>query len=74
MKYWNKDKKVRQQHWHKVQRDGSHYLTIKRDLQLHDSAGRFYLYHGSNSIWFEREQDAEWFVKHYVMWNLLKRV
>lgn len=61
MKYWNKDKQVRQAKWHKVQRGDGHYLTIKRDLQLHDSPGRFYLYFGSNYVWFERKQDAVWF-------------
>lgn len=64
MKYWNKDKRIRQEHWHRVVQNGNsgwHYQKIKRDLQLQDSPGKFYLYYGSNSVWFEREQDAVWF-------------
>lgn len=62
MKYWNKDKRIRQEHWHRVDRGKSNYTTVKRELQLHDSPGKFYLYYGSATIWFEREQDATWFV------------
>lgn len=65
MKYWNKDKKVRQQHWHAVQRPiraGWNYAQLKRELQLMDSPGKFYLYYGSHTVWFEREQDAVWFI------------
>lgn len=64
MKYWNKDKKIRQQHWYAVQRPirkGWNYAQVKRELQLTDSPGRFYLYHGSQTVWFELEQDAMWF-------------
>jgi hypothetical protein len=65
MKYWNKDKKVRQSHWYKVSmkdRQGWNYHTIKRELQLTHSSGKFYLYYGSTAIWFEREQDAMWWI------------
>jgi hypothetical protein len=61
MKYWNKDKKIRQQHWHAIQRPNHNkwnYASIKRELQLTESPGKFYLYYGSNTVWFEREQDA----------------
>ena len=64
MKYWNKDKKIRQKHWYAVQRPidkGWNYADTKRELQLQDSPGRFYLYYGSRTIWFEREADAMWF-------------
>lgn len=63
MKYWNKDKRIRQEHWFKVQRvPGTQpYSAIKRQLQLMDSPGRFYLYYGSNTVWFERKEDAVWF-------------
>jgi hypothetical protein len=61
MKYWNKDKRIREQHWHRVQRGGWNYLTVKRDLQLQESTGKFYLYYGSDTIWFECEEDAMWF-------------
>jgi len=65
MKYWNKDKKVRQQHWHPVLRTINlnwNYAQLKRELQLMDSPGKFYLYYGSRTVWFEREQDAVWFI------------
>lgn len=64
MKYWNRDKQIRQQHWYPVRRSvkaGWNYLAIKRCLQLHDSTGKFYLYHAGEMIWFEREADALWF-------------
>jgi hypothetical protein len=35
--------------------------NLKRELQLHDSPGKFYLYFAGRYIWFEREQDAMWF-------------
>lgn len=63
MKYWNKDKRIRQQHWHAVKRTIGqkwNYAAVKRELQLTDSPGRFYLYYGSATVWFEREQDAVW--------------
>jgi hypothetical protein len=63
MKYWNKDKRIRQQHWHRVERGNvMSYNETKRTLQLHPSTGRFYLYYGSNSVWFEHAQDATWFL------------
>ena len=62
MKYWNKDKRTRQKHWHAVRRRGVRdYAEVKRELQLTDSPGRFYLYYGSLTVWFELEQDAMWF-------------
>ena len=62
MKYWNKDKRTRQKHWHAVRRRGvCDYAEVKRELQLTDSPGRFYLYYGSLTVWFELEQDAMWF-------------
>jgi len=62
MKYWNKDKRIRREHWFTVQRNNEQpYAEVKRQLQLIDSPGRFYLYFGSRTVWFEREQDAVWF-------------
>ena len=63
MKYWNKDKRIRQQHWHRVERptQGQNYQETKRFLQSIDSPGKFYLYFGSSTIWFERKQDAVWY-------------
>ncbi len=65
MKYWNKDKKIRQSHWYKISmpdRRGWNYHTVKRELQLIPSTGKFYLYYGSTAIWFEHEQDATMFL------------
>jgi len=64
MKYWNKDKHIRQQHWHRIERPVHrdwNYNNTKRYLQLIDSPGKFYMYYGSTTIWFERESDAVWF-------------
>ena len=62
MKYWNKDKKIRQKHWYPVSSIAwRNYPEVKRELQLMDSPGKFYLYYGSRTVWFEREQDAMWF-------------
>jgi hypothetical protein len=59
MKYWNKDKRVRQEHWTGIQRTNYRgYLDIKRELQLLPSDGKFYMYFGSRTVWFEREEDA----------------
>ncbi len=65
MKFWNKDKRIRQTHWYSVDRkisSGWNYAETKRELQLVDSPGKFYLYYAGNKIWFEREQDAMWFL------------
>ena len=68
MKYWNKDKRIRQEHWHRVERTAGtvwNYNKIKRALQLEASTGKFYLYFGGTYVWFEREEDAMWFrLKH----------
>ncbi len=64
MKYWNKDKRIRQLRWHKVSVSDMHdrfERNLKRELQLYDSPGKFYLYYAGRYVWFEREQDAMWF-------------
>lgn len=65
MKYWNKDKHVRQQCWTKVKMNIRFpcypYDLVKRDLQLNPSPGKFYMYHASDYVWFEHEKDAAWF-------------
>jgi hypothetical protein len=59
MKYWNKDKRIRNECWTRIQRTNYRgYYDIKRDLQLLPSDGKFYTYFGSDTIWFEREEDA----------------
>ena len=62
MKYWNKDKRVRQKHWYTITSPTWwSYADTKLELQRFDSPGKFYLYYGSRTIWFEREQDAVFF-------------
>jgi hypothetical protein len=63
MKYWNKDKRIRQERWFPVSRrfGTESYTTVKRRLQNYPSTGRFYLYYGSETVWFEHEKDAVWF-------------
>ena len=66
MKYWNKDKRIRQTHWHRVEssmiRQRMSYHDAKRYLQSVGSSGKFYLYYGSDTVWFEREEDAAWYI------------
>ena len=66
MKYWNKDKKIRQKHWHAVTAPNWHFAKTKRELQLMESPGKFYLYYGSRTVWFENDKDAMWFMLRYV--------
>lgn len=64
MKYWNKDKRIRQSHWFRVERQPGwdlSYCEVKRRLQNYPSTGRFYLYYSSRTVWFEHEKDAVWF-------------
>jgi hypothetical protein len=65
MKYWNKDKRIRQEHWFPVRLRHRHdhitYSLVKRQLQHNSSTGKFYLYYGGNTVWFEQKQDAVWF-------------
>ena len=69
MKYWNKDKKIRQQYWTKVVHEKytmvSTYDFLKRWCQLQSSTGKFYNYYGSNTWWFERPEDATWFALNW---------
>lgn len=62
MKYWNKNKDVRIRCWTKVKRDNKvprfPYALLKRELQNDPSTGKFYMYHASDYIWFERPEDA----------------
>ncbi len=63
MKYWNKDKKTRDKHWYRVRYSWSkkNYFERKREIQLMPGGGKFYSYFGSDSVWFEREEDAVFF-------------
>ena len=81
MKYWNKDKRIRQEHWTKVDiaepsvkeilammRAGKN-LPIREHIkywcQHQESTGKFYHYYGSTTWWFEREEDAAWFILNW---------
>jgi hypothetical protein len=72
MKYWNRNKRIRQEHWTRVERPMHkyrgfcRYSDIKRELQNYPGDGKFYMYFGSDAIWFEREEDAIMFVLKYL--------
>lgn len=67
MKYWNKDKRIRQEHWHRTEMPlfAGGYMALKRKLQQDESPGKFYLYHAARYVWFERKEDAAWFTLQY---------
>lgn len=59
MKYWNKNKNVRQRCWTRVSIiQSKNPSEIKRWCQEYPSAGKFYFYYGSNNWWFEKSEDA----------------
>ena len=60
MKYWNKDKHVRQRCWVKVVVGPNSVgdQGLKRWCQQQPSKGKFYKYYGSNAWWFEHSGDA----------------
>ena len=66
MKYWNKDKEIRQRCWIKVSRSKNLYhisdAELKRWCQLQPSTGKFYVYYGTDTWWFEKSKDASWFI------------
>lgn len=66
MKYWNKDKDVRRRCWTKVTRPSGALKVgnqaLKRWCQQQSSSGKFYYYYGTESWWFERSEDAVWFL------------
>lgn len=65
MKFWNKDKDVRRRCWTKVTRPNE-FTHGNRDLkvwcQQQPSTGKFYYYYGTDSWWFERSEDAMFFL------------
>lgn len=64
MKYWNKDKDVRNRCWIKVirTRNNTPDSTVKRWCQQQISNGKFYYYYGNNTWWFEKPEDATLFI------------
>lgn len=67
MKYWNKDKDVRQRCWISVNRTPgtSSNQEIKRWCQQQPSKGKFYFYYGSKNWWFEKSEDAVIFLMRW---------
>lgn len=63
MKYWNKDKNVRQRCWTQivVKPNSQGYAAMKRWCQQQSSSGKFYKYYGTETWWFERAEDATLF-------------
>ena len=66
MKYWNKDKHVRQRCWHHVPIDrcklGNYsWNDIKRAVQLHPSSGKFHMDFPHATLSFSLKADAVYF-------------
>lgn len=66
MKHWNKSKKARLQHWHRVGKGARVYTStgfdeIKKWCWDHPSNGRFY-FGPYSGWWFEHKKDAAWFI------------
>lgn len=65
MKYWNKDKEIRRRCWTRIPRPKNLYhigdQELKRWCQQQSSTGKFYVYYGTDTWWFERPEDASWF-------------
>lgn len=66
MKYWNKDKTIRKRLWTKVNRPKNLYhitdATLKKWCQGNNSKGKFYVYYGTDTWWFEHAEDATAFI------------
>ena len=65
MKYWNKDKHVRQRCWHHVPINlqkipNRSWYDMKRALQLHPSTGKFYA-DSYQTVSFSLKADAVYF-------------
>jgi hypothetical protein len=65
MKYWNKDRDIRRRCWTQVVRPKNLYhigdTELKRWYQQQSSTGKFYVYYGTDTWWFERPEDATLF-------------
>lgn len=63
MKYWNKDKGVRQRCWVRVDRVFSSVPDdkIKIWCQQQPGSGRFYFRYNEGTWWFEKAEDAVFF-------------
>ena len=62
MKYWNKDREIRRLCWTRVQRPTNLYHITDRVLmhwcEQQSSMGKFYVYYGTDTWWFEQSEDA----------------
>lgn len=66
MKFWNKDKHIRRRLWTKVLRPKNLYhigdSELKKWCQQQTSKGKFYVYYGTDTWYFENKEDATWFL------------
>jgi len=63
MKYWNKSKKYRKQQWYKVATVTKYDVGgLKLWCQRQPGEGRFYYGTYTKIWWFEKMEDASWFV------------
>lgn len=81
MKYWNKSKKTRLEHWTAVERpvtwwygannsraafpEAQRIEEMKYWCQMQSSTGRFYFKDRGTTWWFERSKDAMWFLLNW---------
>lgn len=67
MKFYNKNKLVREKHWHKfVVSKRKNYNEIKLELQQVDNNRRFFITESLNIVlWFEDPKDAVFYSLKY---------
>lgn len=71
MKYWNRSKHVRERCWVAVNwptASTSLFIpefVLKHWCQQQSSTGKFFIDYNGYQLWFERGEDATWFVLHW---------
>lgn len=71
MKYWNRRKHVRERCWISVNWPTTSTglsvpgVVLKRWCQRQSSTGKFYIDYNQFRVWFERSEDAAWFVLNW---------
>jgi hypothetical protein len=76
VKYWNRSLKARELHWTRVTRPlpppniiyfeyNRRFDEVKRWCQQQKSTGRFFMRSGEYDVWFERPEDATWFLLNW---------
>jgi len=70
MKYWDKDRDLRVSSWTQIQRPKNLYhigdTELKRWCQEQSGDGKFYVYYGTDTWWFERREDAVMFTLRWL--------